>query len=71
MRRMRSRLAVLGILALVAAAASAGPPVPRGDRLLSIDITLPESDDFEAAFALAVDTGMQVTSLPIPIARSR
>ena len=66
MLRSLRALVALGALALPwAAAARAEPPVPRGDRLLSIDLTLPESDDFEAAFALAVDSGMQVTSLPV------
>lgn len=41
------------------------PPLPRGDRVLSIDLTLPESGDFPAAFATALDAGMQLTSFSV------
>lgn len=40
-------------------------PAPKGDRLLSLSLTLPEDDDFAAALDLARQVGVQTTALDV------
>jgi hypothetical protein len=65
-----ARWLAIAAAALIASCGGGDPPapsptpspvVPRGDRVLSIDVTLPESDDFDAAIHLARSVGMQET----------
>jgi len=42
-----------------------GTPVPRGDRILSIDITTAENGDYDDAFCIARSAGIQATSLSL------
>jgi hypothetical protein len=46
-------------------ATPAGTPVPKGDRLLGIDVTTSEDGDYKKAFTIARDTGSQVASLTL------
>jgi hypothetical protein len=39
--------------------------VPRGERLLGMDISMAADGDYDAAFALAKETGVQTTSLTV------
>lgn len=54
------------------AAASPGPtadlqaPLPRGDRLLSIDVNQASDGDYDSAFQLALQAGAQAVSLSLP-----
>lgn len=38
---------------------------PKGERLLGIDITMPEDDDYDSAFELGKELGMDFTTLSI------
>ncbi|MDA3960228.1 MAG: hypothetical protein PF961_05525 [Planctomycetota bacterium] len=67
------QLLVLLVIGILAACSSDGPPpqptvtapVARGDRMLSIDISLPEDDDYTAAFERAFATDMDQVKLSI------
>jgi len=41
------------------------PPLPRGDRLLGIDVTQAAGEDFDQAFRVARSAGLQFTSLSV------
>jgi hypothetical protein len=55
----------LSLLLLLGFVAYAQSPLPKGERLLSIDLTVSSDDDFGKAFTLAHAVGMQVTSLSL------
>ena len=42
-----------------------GTPLPKGDRILGIDVNMAEDNDYDKAFALAKSLGSEVTSLSI------
>jgi hypothetical protein len=55
----------LSVFLLFSFVACAQSPVPKGERLLSIDLTMASDNDFGNAFTLARSVGMQVTSLSL------
>ena len=60
----RIRTAALWItLSLFGLAVTATAQIPRGDRLLGIDVNAAEDGDFFAAFSLAESAGLQVATL--------
>lgn len=56
---------MLSVILLFGFVACAQRPVPKGERLLSVDLTISSDDDFGKAFTLAHSVGMQVTSLSL------
>jgi hypothetical protein len=59
------KILMLNLLLLVGFVAQAQSSLPKGERLLSIDLTMSSDDDFGKAFTLAREAGMQVTSLSL------
>jgi hypothetical protein len=60
------RLAVCLILASsLGCTSSKAQPLPKGERLLSIDLTWAANDDFGGAYRLGKSVGMQVTNLSV------
>ena len=61
---MRVLLAILISLPLLGRAAEE-KPLPRGDRVLSIDVNTPEKDDYNAAMTLIEEAGASALSLSV------
>jgi hypothetical protein len=55
----------IGFFLFVSFFSYAQNPLPKGERLLSVDLTSASDDDFGKAFTLAREAGMQVTSLSL------